>query len=259
MSVAIICPIGTLASQGYQHVYKPCIQSHVDFADGAYYVQSIDDARNIDFVTDKAVLISNKSTWFDVGVYSGQRINDNLQLATDTAFSDGFDCVVLMHSNAYIPQFTHDRLRRKIETGAAFLNRVTQLSDRAIGQCKKMPVIIHKHDRAFSSFSFLPDGMMVSKDLVTPFYDVANDIDFIDVPLELTRDELEERSNIRRCYAEYTGGVDRFDFQQWKSKTLGKLAHPRPLFLCDYGYEIASISHGRPDFLSHEILREAQP
>lgn len=255
MSIAIICPIGTLADQGYQHIFRPCVQSHVDFADGAYYVQSINDARNLDFITDKAVLISNRDTWFDGGVYSGEKINANVQLATDTAFADGFDFVLLMHSNAYIPAFTFDRLRRKIERGAVFLNRFTQLSDEVMETCKKLPVVIGKDDAPCTRFSFLPDGMYIGDRLSTPFYDVDRDVDFLDVPLELTYDELERRSNFRRCYTEYTGAPAEFNYNVWKAKTLAKLRNPHPLFLCDYGYEIAYISRRRPDFLSHKILR----
>ena len=84
-----------------------------------------------------------------------------------------------------------------------------------------------------------------------------NDVMVIDVPFEITLDDLRYKMNFVRCYAdELSKRKPTFDWSFWERYYLDKFKDKQPidLPLDEYGQEIAA--NTKPEYLSHYFLRE---
>jgi len=264
MKLAAIVPIGSLAEKGYQHVFEPCIRSIAEFADAVYLVQSINDNRNLWQLEGlyNVNVISNPSTWFD-GDYDGKQINRNLDLGCQAAKNNGADIAILMTSNCYIPVDSAYLLRwaiNHIRSPFNFYYRGNFVAGKLFKPSKRLPYILNLSYFPETRFSFDPDGLFCDGEFISPSYGDFSQMEFetvIDVPLEMTLDELTDKLNFVRCYSDALPKRNAvFDWNYWKPYMIGKIAActPSDKPLDKYGLEIARII--RDDFISHEILRE---
>jgi hypothetical protein len=108
MRIGMVCPIGHLDCQGYQHTSRTCIENQRLFADKIYLISSIPgyELAGIDLVH-----ISDKRTWFKGGIFDIHQIIRNANMGRERAIADGMDCVIYSASNWYISELAGSQLR----------------------------------------------------------------------------------------------------------------------------------------------------
>ena len=229
MTLAAIVPIGDPRVNGYGNNLDACLRSMSEFADMVILVQS-HPARSIlqPYINGNIELVSDVSTWFPHGVYDPLRFNRNVRMGEDVARSAGADLFIVLSSNWYIPATNREALRiwcDEVETWA-WVYRGNQLAGQLFSASKRLPMIWRRGSGCYYTFS--PDGLQTPEGFVTvergDFHEYDNEM-IIDVPLEITLDDMAGKMNFFRCYHDDLPKRNPvFDWEYWHRYFLGKMS-----------------------------------
>lgn len=260
--IAGIVLIGDPKLYGYGNVLAECLQSFDDFCDLVILVQShkaFDYLQSYVRPLTNTQVISNKSTWFKDG-YDGKQLDRNIDIGMNFAQEQGAKIAIVLSSNWYIPERSRTALRDTCETcdGWDYLYRGDQLAGQLFSASKRLPMIIQIGSEYHYKFS--SDGLENEyKKIPTRRGDFSshNDSMIIDVPFEITLDDLEGKLNFVRCYHDELVKRDPvFSWDFWNSYYIAKFKDKRHtnMQLDEYGARIAA--NTKPEYLSHLFLRE---
>lgn len=269
MKVSVVCAVGWLSSHGYQNVSSTCIGSMAEFADTVYLVQSTRDRRGVDELMhayQNIIHIADRRTWFSD--YEDEHEitfpyfhNRNLAIGMQTAAHDGAECILGMHNNWYIPRRNMAALRARCEAtirnGKPFewLNRGMQLAHVLFHTSHHVPFIVNPK---------FPEHIVAGKvgDKARKFMPSANRYKtedstmVVDVPLEMTMEDLAAVWDFSFCYNGRVGGSRVFRWETFRpiyhAGIRKKAVSNEPL---DSIGEIIA-RNSRPDFVSHIMLKD---
>jgi len=269
MKIAVVCALGWLDRNGYQHVYRECIGSMAEFAEVVYLVQSTRNRTGIAELMQlypNIIHIADKRTWFSD--YDDEHEityplfhNRNLGIGMQAASMDGAECILGMQSNWYIPHANMTALRARCEAvirdskDCAWLYRSTQYAGTLFHVSHHVKFIVNpKH----------PECMVPGKvaDKAHKLFPPANQYaelektNVVDVPLEMTLEDLENIWNWYKCYDGRVGGSMVFKWETFRKiyQRSSRILSVCPVNPNGAGALIARNS--RPDFVSHIILRD---
>ena len=268
--IAVVCPVGHLDRHGYQHVCGECVDSMAAFADRVYLVQSTRNDTGVDRLLEaypNAVHISDERTWFarrpdGSEWFDAYKVLENANVGAAAARADGMDCVVCLFVNNYVPDFTAgalaDKCQRLVKDRMKWdwLYRKDQLSDVLFRASVRLPFIVNL---SAPGLRFAADSLAVDSEIHVMERGDFGEMDgeaVIDVQLEITRGDLEDKMNFIRCYHDLVPKRRPFfDWEYWRKyyvdKFQQKIRSDEPLDR--WGCEVASKS--RPDLVSREILK----
>ena len=261
MSIAAIVPIGDPRVSGYGNNLAVCLRSMVEFADVVILAQSrpawdvigqyTGDAKNV-------ILISRPDNWFTNG-YNGHTIDSNLSEAVGVAKELGITSALYMSSNWYIPTGSRDGLREQCESvkGWDYLYRGDQLGNRLFSASKRLPMIIEIASEY--RYEFYGDKLAGSDIMVKRGDYSDNDYRMvIDVPFEITYEDMATKMNYKRCYADNLPKRNPvFSWDYWHKYFTDQLSRK---YLSDLELDIfgKTIAYNtKPDYLSALFLQEA--
>lgn len=261
--IAVIVPIGDPRLYGYGNVLSACLQSIDDFADLTILVQSqpaISALQPYALNLRNVKVISNSQTWFKDDIYDGKLIDRNLFYGAETARLAGADIIIYFSSNWYIPEGSQAGLRKYCNeiTDFGYLYRGDQLANRLFSASKRLPMIVRAE--ADIHYLFSADKLINSNwkhDVKRGDYSKYDDIMIVDVPFEITRQDLTDKQNFTRCYTDVLPKRDpTFKWDYWHNYYSIRFAVKRPCHypLDKYGQIIAANS--KPEYLSHLFLKE---
>lgn len=268
MKLAGLCPIGSLADYGYQHVYWECIASQAQLCDEVFLFQSLDDPRNLPELLaafQNVRLISNEFTLAPGGVYSVDHSKQRAQYDQKYIRDAGFDVVLLLSSNWYISETRLEGVRRWCDSFYAFgepvgwIYRSDQLSDRLFHSSKRLPYLLRADSYPTSWLSYVPDGAFEWGELKNVESGNFSDYDqwsLIDVPMEMTLNELKAKIDFVRGYHDILPKrPEVFEWEYWQRYYFSKFKQKKMSAekLSPTGKAIAD-KH-RSDFVSEELLR----
>ncbi len=269
--IAVVCPIGNLDCNGYQHVYRTCIESMAAFADAVYLVQSTRDRSGVDeLLTEFSNVhdISSEDTHFKLDqdgkeYFDLRRIDINCNSGLAWARGHENDIAIVVESNQYIPETALEPLRAacnlqyELEVPFGWLYRRDQLAGVTFHASLRRPWIFNLSQAVFLD---QPDGARLDGKRIGhergsyPEHDSAA---VVDCPLEMDLSNLQAKLEYFRFHREYVPKRPiSFDWSYWREYSLGKFrTKQRDGALLDcYGQAIAAISEQHPEFLSHELL-----
>jgi len=252
VKLAVICPLGPLDRFGYQHTWKPCLESFRAFADKVYCVASEPDVQMPD-----VEMISGPETWFEDG-FDVHQIVFNMNLGLDRAMADGMDVAACQDVNCYVPNgeafrgYCESLLERERPYGWVY--RKDQLG----------PVMFHvngRRPRIFNlSYRWRVGMDCIKKNGKTVHYEIdefpeKEAVAYVDCGLEMTLPDLEAKMNYIRCYHDLVPKRKPvFDWGYWKPYYLAKFGKKRVAgrISNSYGKTIADV--GNANFVSWELL-----
>jgi hypothetical protein len=217
LKLAVIIPVGYVDRHGYQRNLYECVASAASFADHVYLAESLRDApglaalaaykSNISIVESDAARFARDSENNDI--YDYARVVDLLNVALDTARSDGYNVAIQMACNWYITTKTQRLLRLEVrdllDRGEpwAWLYWRYQLAGQMFHCGDRAPWVVNLQQ----GWRFALQDKLVSLDgtQFAPEYERGEWRErdghaIIDTPLELTRDELRDKFNRIKCY-----------------------------------------------------------
>jgi hypothetical protein len=272
MKLAAICPIGNLNRMGYQNVAEPCINSMAEFADRVYLVQSMrDDDDAFLWALDRwnnIEVVAGWHTYMARNVDGTQRFNsmrilENCNVGLKEAREEGCDAAVVLFSNNYIPEPSMEPLKRALKTMLsrgdpwAWHYRMDQLAGQLFHASVMMPFLVNLHSRPLMRIAFdaITDEQGVWK-MKRGNFSECDGRAIVDVQLEMTVEDLAEKMNFIRCYADlvpkrspvfsWDGYWRKYYIEKFKRKA--KSDAP----LSPTGQRIAELCE--PDFVSREVL-----
>jgi len=276
LKVALLVAVGPLDRYGYQYSYLPVLENLSAFATRIYMTSSTRSRVGIDEVLERfpnIVYKSDESTWFSLDEngnehFSLSPLEANSNAMLDLARSDGMDCASIFSINHYLPEenqqaFIND-CQNLLESGQPFhwLYKRIQLAHQLFEVDRRVPWVINLHYpeklKIISDTLYFPESGRSYRSTLGEFQD-KNFISSVDVPREMTRQDLEEMRCFIRNYDETNPGVDPtfvWERDGWREvkKYSAKQFSPDPL--SPTGQIIAQNS--RPDFVS-QLLLKAHP
>lgn len=271
IKIAAIVPIGHLDRHGYQHTYLVCLDSIVEFADKVFLVQSTPNQANVREVTlryppQRLELISQPITWFTDDCYQLDKVIDNMDLGLDLARAEGYQAVIALDVNGYVPRRAMPGLRRHCQKmveddqGYEWLYRADQLYGQMFHANVRKPWILNTvHPYRYSQESIICLDLKDRPESVRGDFREFDEIAVVDAQLELTLADLEAKYNYVRCYHELAPKRSPiFDWGYWRPYFLNKFRQkPRSDAKLDYyGERIRWLS--QEDFVSRQILEELE-
>jgi len=228
---------------GYQHVWPMCEQNIQESVDELWVMHTI---RCFEKESDG-------SPRFDAYTVM-QAINDGIAYLAKS----GMDAAIVLMCNNYI--LDRDSLYAQAEAMLlrnepfAWYYRADQLKDQLFGPSVRLPWLVnlrHKADLHFSVDCLIVDDKIHNMERGN--YTAAPLV--MDVQLEMTREDLAEKMNFIRCYADLVPKRSPvFDWGYWFPYYVKKFQQKqrRDVPLTETGRQIAEAS--RPDFVSHAVL-----
>jgi len=273
IKLAVLALIGPLDKFGYQHIYKPIIANISGFATKVYIISSARSRNGVDEILNlfpNVVYISDERTWLPVNenqeeVYRIMRPAENANLFLDIARSDGMDCATIFAVNQYLPEENWENyiadcadMIEKKEPFRWQYKRV-QLGNRLFWTDRRIPHILNLHYPNPVKIDIdsirLPETGGYYRSTLGDYRDKSS-ISTVDVPREMTPQELEDLRCFIRNYDEINPGVDPtfvWERDGWREvkKYSAKQFSTDPL--SPTGQIIARNS--RPDFVSQYLLK----
>jgi hypothetical protein len=259
VTIGIVCPIGPTDRWGYQRNLDVCVGSFCDFADAVILVQSHPGNPALCLSRDNTVILSDSRTWFSDGQYKAERVAANRNLGADELRRHGCATVLHLDCNWYIPESSRDGLLKTCceAKSLSWLYRGIQFGNILFSAGMRLPNVhgAGTHMAEDDDSAYLPNGAMVKRERgYWPDHDTEM---AVDVDLEVTWDELEERLNFVKCYADLA--PDRssiFGRKFWQSYSVKKARGRKPsgINLGAIGKTIAA--RHRQDFVSQSVADE---
>ncbi|MBN1450071.1 MAG: hypothetical protein JW963_03575 [Anaerolineales bacterium] len=271
--IAVLIAVGPLDRYGYQHIYMPVLDNLSAFAACIYLCSSTRNRNGVDKFLNlfpNTIYISNENTWLPVNnqgreVFSLYPLAENTNRMVEIARADGMDCVALFSINQYLPEENRkcflEECLAMISNNEPFrwMYKRIQLGGRLFEIDRRVPFVINLH---------FPQRIMVEADAVRlpesgeyyrntlgDFRDKKS-ISTVDVPRELTQQDLEELRCFIRNYDETNPGVDPtfiWERDKWREVTKYSAKRFSSDPLSPTGRIIARNS--RPDFVSQYLLK----
>jgi hypothetical protein len=271
VKVAVIIPVGWIDRWGYERYLYECVGSFAHYADATILAGSHRETPGVKALLSacpRTAFVCDARTWFslDAGgneVFDFNRVNAAENVALDVAREAGCDVALQASSNWYVTGSAWERIATRCTTMLLSDAPYAPLYIRyqlggVLFHCNLMyPWIVNlRRDWRFvpvASVRGTGGGMMLEYDDYSAFDGEA----VVDVPLEITVDELRDKTTYNRGYHDLSPKhPETFDWDYWRAYYVKKFGlkvrtHERPAGI---GETIAAAS--RPEFVSNIVLRE---
>jgi len=273
LKVAALVAVGPLDRYGYQHIYMPVLDNLSAFAARVYLCSSTRNRSGVDEILRRfsnVVYVSNENTWLPLDDHGQETFSllplmENTNKMLEIACADGMDCAVLFSINQYLPEENQrnflDDCQSMIDNNEPFrwMYKRIQLGDRLQIVDRRVPFILNLHYPAVMVIEAdslrLPDSGEYYRSTLGDFR-AKNVISTVDVPREMTPQDLEELRCFIRNYDEINPGVDPtfiWERDKWREVTKYSAKQFSSDPLGPTGRVIAENS--RPEFVSQYLLK----
>jgi hypothetical protein len=273
VKLAVIIPVGFVDRHGYQrHLYE-CVGSFAGF-DRLYLAESLRVAPGLAELAQAtgATIVEDEACRFEITPDGAERydygqVNALRNVALDRARADGCDAVFEAACNWYAPPdvVVNIRLNAEVMLAAdlpwAWLYWRYQLAGQLYHTGDRAPWLVNLH----YGYQYTPQDWLVGPDGGrTAGYEhgdwVARDnVALIDCPLEMTLDELRDKSNRVRCYQDLVPKRNPvFDWNYWRAYYVRRFGPAMKTFSDEALQGVGRIvaARSQPDFISQIVLRE---
>lgn len=273
MKIVVNIPVGPLDRMGYQYNYAIAIESAARFADHVYVMSSTRD----DAVARAAVapyanvsLISDANTWFELDAegreyYRMARFEEALDYIEEVARAAGFDALLMIHINHYIPVAAHEALRRDcaamLAAGDLFawLYKRHLFADQLYHADQRRPYILNLTTDPLKLVA--PDTLINQRTGErTPSesgdYSACDARAIVDFPLEQTVADLAESRRFLDHYYDVHPATPVFNPQNYFVRLMERYGERQATGepVDDFGRQV--MKNHRPDFISAIFLRQ---
>ena len=273
MKLAVVCPIGPLDQFGYQYTYSVALESFSLFAEAIYLVASTRSNAHVEEIRQrfpKVIFISNDQTWYKLDE-AGQEVFDiyqwdrNLETGINHAHREAMDAAVVLPINSYVPEaaipLIEGRIKRMIQEERPYewVYRRIQLGSKLFVPDAGVPNIINLRIpypyRVRYDWTESPDGQKIPISYDASYPDAAQEA-FVDCPMEMTVDDLRNKMNFTKSYAQINpSALKQFEFhthvrEYYLPKFLRKVVTDDPL---DRLGKMIS-QNSRADFVSQYLI-----
>ena len=226
MKIGVICPIGPLDRFGYQYIYKAILESLTLFADVVYLPSSTKNRTNVDKLLNahyNIKYVANEETWFGFDS-NGREIHKRKKSAArcnytlDLMKKDGIDCAIVICINQYIPMHSQAPLRSVCEDLISskkpfeWLYKKYQLGNQLFHSDSKVPFIINlttdRPCKIASDSIITENGRKIH--IKAGDYRRYDHVAIVDAPYEMTIDDLKDKVNFIKNYADLRKDVRPF-------------------------------------------------
>ncbi|MDD5453911.1 MAG: hypothetical protein PHW62_00225 [Candidatus Ratteibacteria bacterium] len=274
MKLGIVCPIGNLKEHGYHHISDTVLQSFCDFADKVLLISTTETPGTINNKNPKIQLISTNETWFKDNRYSMEGLVNNCNIGMKILIDDGFDVVMFLSINQYIPSTNFENIKNYIQDFLeqdkphTYLYKMYQYISDLYDADTRLPWILNLHH---NTSVFAADSLIISKKLWfltykrtekirNADYKKYNNIAIVDVVGELTKEEAARLWTFvgdgqgyyhKKLYADNNGNYEHSQMlKQFKTKLQRRNISSKPLDI--YGKIISDGSS--LNYISHELF-----
>jgi hypothetical protein len=271
VKIAVIIPVGWIDRWGYDRYLHECVGSFAERADMTILVGSHRETPGVGALLaacPRTSFLCDERTWFKQDASGGEvfdftLVNAAENLALDEARQAGCDVALQASSNWYVPLPAWVRIAARcaimLESNAPFapLYIRYQLGG-VLFHCNLMyPWIVNLH----RDWRFWPVASLWGPDswerMEYGDYSAHDGGAVIDVPLEITVDELAGKCNYFRCYNDLLPKRPKvFDWDYWRKYYVAKFGQKVPSADALQGVGVAVMEKARPDFVSAVVLKE---